>query len=151
MAQPILFDAPKRDVREELRRRLEQAPLDHAEAILAGLDVLQGLQDHGILEGLRGALGGSDRILEMAVDAANTPEAIRGIRSLIIMMKLLGSIDPDQLNSAIEGEEKEVPSLWAIGKQATTKDARRGMATAVGLLNVFGAALNQQQAKPRHE
>ena len=150
MAQPIPFDALKRDVREELRIRLEQAPVDHAEAILAGLEVLQGLNDNGILEGLRGALGGADRILEMVVDASKTPEAIRGIRSMIIMAKLLGSIDPEQLNAAIAGSDKEVPSLWAIGKQATTKDARRGMATAVGLLNVFGAALNGQKGT-KHE
>ena len=33
----------------------------------------------------------------------------------------------------------KVPSLLAIGKQATSSDVDRGMAAAVGLLAVFGA------------
>jgi hypothetical protein len=64
MAQPIPFESPKRDFREELRVRLEQAPAGHAEAILASYEVLQGLHDTGTLELLRGVLGGSDKILE---------------------------------------------------------------------------------------
>jgi hypothetical protein len=42
---------------------------------------------------------------------------------------------------------KEAPSLLALGKQAASKDARRGMAVAVGLLSVFGAALGKQQTQ----
>jgi hypothetical protein len=34
--------------------------------------------------------------------------------------------------------------MWQIGREALTDDARRGMATAVGLLNLFGAALRRQ-------
>jgi hypothetical protein len=36
------------------------------------------------------------------------------------------------------------PSLLTIGKQAVSKDVRRAMGTAVGLMNILGAALNQQ-------
>ena len=124
---------------------LEQAPADHAEAILAGYEVLQGLHDRGVLELLRGVLGGGDRILEIAVEAAKTPEAIHGIRNLIIMLKLAGSIDPDQLHAALDVGHKQAPSLWEIGKRARTDDARRGMETAVALLGIFGAALNKDQ------
>jgi hypothetical protein len=142
MAQPIAFESPKRDFREELRIRLEQAPDDHAEAILAGYEVLQGLHDKGVLEMLRGVLGGGDRILEIAVAAAKTPEAIRGLRNLVIMLKLAGSIDPDQLHATLKGGDGKAPSLWQISKLARTADARRGMATAITLLGIFGAALS---------
>ena len=145
MSQPISFKTRRRDFREELRVRLEQAPADHAEAILAGYEVLQGLHDRGVLELLRGVLGGGDRILEIAVEAAKTPEAIHGIRNLIIMLKLAGSIDPDQLHAALDVGHKQAPSLWEIGKRARTDDARRGMETAVALLGIFGAALNKEQ------
>ena len=50
MAQPIPLELPKRDPREELRSRLEHAPADHAAALLAGYEVLQGLHDRGVLE-----------------------------------------------------------------------------------------------------
>jgi hypothetical protein len=145
MAQPIPFESPKRDFREELRIRLEQAPDDHAEAILAGYEVLQGLHDKGVLELLRGVLGGGDRILEIAVAAANTPEVIRGIRSIIIMLKLAGSIDPDELHTILKRGDGQAPSLWQISKRARTADARRGMAAAVALLDIFGATLNREQ------
>ena len=145
MSQPIPFKARSRDFREELRVRLEQAPADHAEAILAGYEVLQGLHDRGVLELLRGVLGGGDRILEIAVEAAKTPEAIHGIRNLIIMLKLAGSIDPDQLHAALDVGHKQAPSLWEIGKRARTDDARRGIETAVALFGIFGAALNEEQ------
>ena len=146
MAQPIPFESPKRDFREELRVRLEQAPADHAEAILASYEVLQGLHDTGTLELLRGVLGGSDRILEILVEAAKTPEAVRGIRNLIIVLKLAGSIDPDQLHTALEKGDVTDLSWCAIGKQARTAEVRHGMATAVNLLGIFGAALNKKQA-----
>lgn len=79
MARPIPLELPKRDPREELRSRLEQAPLDHAEAVLASFEVLQGLHNQGVLELLRGVLGGGDKILEIVVEATKTPEAVRGI------------------------------------------------------------------------
>jgi hypothetical protein len=145
MSQPISFKGRRRDFREELRVRLEQAPADHAEAILAGYEVLQGLHDRGVLELLRGVLGGGDRILEIAVEAAKTPEAIRGIRNLIIMLKLAGATDPDQLHAALDVGHKQAPSLWEVGKRAGTDDARRGMKAAVALLGIFGAALNKEQ------
>src|SRR5260370_40791377 len=97
MAQPILLTIPKRDPHEELRSRLAHAPAEHDEAVLAGFEVLQGLNDRGVLELLRGGLGGSDKVLEIVVEAAKTPGEIRGIRNLLVMDKILGSIDPELL------------------------------------------------------
>jgi uncharacterized protein YjgD (DUF1641 family) len=145
MSQPIPFRARSRDFREELRVRLEHAPADHAEAILASYEVLQGLHDRGVLELLLGVLSGVDSVLEIAVEAAKTPAAIRGIRNLIIMLKLAGSIDPEQLHAAMDGGDKEASTLWEIGKRTRTDDARRSMKTAFALLGIFGAALNKEQ------
>jgi hypothetical protein len=65
MSQPISFKTRRRDFREELRVRLEHATADHAEGILASYEVLQGLHDRGVLELLRGVLGGGDSVLEL--------------------------------------------------------------------------------------
>src|SRR5260370_7593985 len=94
MARPIPLELPKRDPREELRFRLEQAPIEHAEAVLAGFEVLQGLHDKGVLELLRGVLDGGNTILEIAVEATKTPEAIHGIPNLLILTKIVGAIQP---------------------------------------------------------
>src|SRR2546425_4686127 len=89
MARPIPLELPERDPREELLSRLEKAPAEHAAAILAGFEVLQGLHDRGVLELLRGVLDGGNKILEIVVEATKSPEAIRGIRNLVIMTKVV--------------------------------------------------------------
>src|SRR6202790_1076282 len=102
MAKPIPLQLPKRDPQEELRSRWEKAPDEHAAALLASLDVLQSLYDQGVLELLRGVLGGGNKILEIVVDASKSPEAIRGIRNLVIMTKILGAMDPELLKKFAE-------------------------------------------------
>src|ERR1700682_1115711 len=97
MAQPISLHVAPRDPRDELNSRLQQAPMDHAEAILAAYEVLQGLHDRGVLELARGALGSSEKVLEIAVDAAQSPQSIRGIRNLLLVINMLGAIDPERL------------------------------------------------------
>lgn len=149
MAQPIPLELPKRDPREELRSRLEQAPVEHAEAVLAGFAVLQGLHDRGVLELLRGVLGGGDKILEIAVEAAKTPEAIRGIRNLLILTKTFGAIDPgllkkfaeavpDALVSAAKAQEKEPPGFWETLRLVRSRNLRRGLAVINSVLEAFG-------------
>ena len=95
MAQPIALELPHRDPREELRARLENAPIEHAAAVLSGYELLQGLHDRGVLELLRAAVGSGDKLVETAVEAARTPEAIRGMRNVLILAKMMGSIEPE--------------------------------------------------------
>src|SRR3981081_4794893 len=94
MAKPVPLQLPPRDSREELRSRLDRAPLEHADALLATYEVLQGLHDCGILELLRGLLGSGDKVLETAVDAARAPESVRAMRNLLVLYKALGATHP---------------------------------------------------------
>jgi len=110
MAQPIPLELPARDPRAELQARLQNAPLDHAAALLSAYEVLQGLHDRGALDLVRGALGSSDRVLELLVNAAKTPEAIRGIRNLIILAKIFGTIEPE----LVEGFARSLPEAIAL-------------------------------------
>jgi uncharacterized protein YjgD (DUF1641 family) len=105
MAQPIPLNLPARDPRAELQARLQNAPLDHAEALLAAYEVLQGLHDRGVFEVLRGALGSSDKVIEIIVEAAKTPESIRVIRNVMILAKILGTIEPE----LVEGFARSLP------------------------------------------
>ena len=156
MARPIPLELPKRDPREELRGRLQQAPVDHAEALLAGLEVLQGLHEQGVLEVLRGTLGGGDKILEIVVGATKTPEAVRGIRNLLILIKILGSIEPellekfaqavpDALESVAKAQTTEPPDFWGIMKIFRSKNLRRGLAVVNNLLEAWGRNFSTQK------
>ena len=157
MAQPISLELPKRDPREELRSRLEQAPVEHAEALLAGFEVLQGLHDRGVLELLRGVLGGGDKILEIAVEATKTPEAIRGIRNLLILAKTFGAIDPDLLKkfaeavpgaivSAAKAQEKEPPGFWEVLRIVRSRNLRRGLAVMNRVLEALGKSFSTEKS-----
>jgi uncharacterized protein YjgD (DUF1641 family) len=157
MAKPIPLELPKRDHQEELRSRLEKAPAEHAEALLAGFEVLQALHDQGILELLRGVLGGGNKILEIVVDAAKTPEAIRGIRNIVIMTKILGSMDPELLKKLAEtipdvlvgtakAQETEPPGFWEVLHILRSKNLRRGLAIANNLLDALGRNFSTQKS-----
>lgn len=156
MAKPIPLQLPKRDPQEELRSRLEKAPDEHVEALLAGLDVLQSLHDQGVLELLRGVLGGGNKILEIVVDASKSPEAIRGIRNLVIITKILGSMDPevlkkfteaipDVLVGAAKAQETEPPGFWESFRMLRSKNLRRGLAVANNLLEALGRNFSTQK------
>ncbi len=157
MARPIPLELPRRDPREALRSRLEKAPAEHAEAILAGFEVLQGLHDRGVLELLRGVLDGGNKILEIVVEATKTPEAIRGIRNLVTMTKILGSIDPEllkKLGEAIpdvlvgeaKAQETEPPGFWEVLHILRSKNLRRGLAVVNNLLEALGRNFSSEKS-----
>jgi uncharacterized protein YjgD (DUF1641 family) len=148
MAKPIPLQIPPRDPREELLSRLDRAPLEHAEALLAGYDVLQGLHDCGALEMLRGLLGSSGKMLETATEAARAPESVRAIRNLLILGKTLGEIDPEifegfamALPEAMRParmQREEPPGFFAILNKFRGKNLRRGLVAVNSLLEAWG-------------
>jgi uncharacterized protein YjgD (DUF1641 family) len=150
MARPISLELPPRDPREELHKRLEQAPIAHAEALLGSYELLQQLHDHGIFELLRGALSASDNLIETAVEAAKSPASIRAMRNAMILGKILASVHPDVLQgvAVAAGDtlgcyEKpiiEPPGLLSLLSQFRHKELRRSMA----LLNKFLESLGNQ-------
>src|SRR5213078_2009601 len=102
MSEPIRLEFPPRDTRAELQTRLQNAPLQHAEALLSGYDLLQRLHDRGVLDLLRGGLGSSDKVLSIVVDAAKTPEAINATRNLLILSKVAFTLEPQLLEDSAQ-------------------------------------------------
>jgi uncharacterized protein YjgD (DUF1641 family) len=151
MARPIPFELPPRDPRPEANLRLQQAPVEHAEAVLAAYEVLQGLYDSGVLDLLRGAIGGRDKILEQVVAVASGPESIRATRNLLLLFTTLGEINPvllSDLTRAIpvalaqaNAEESRPPGLFKLISTFRNKDFRRGLAAFNDLLVAFGRNL----------
>jgi uncharacterized protein YjgD (DUF1641 family) len=157
MAQPITLEITPRDPRKELIARLERAPAEHAEAILSAYEVLQGLHDRQVLDLLRGVLGSEGKVLEAAVEALSSPEAIRGIRNLIILAKTIGSIDPALLQAfagafpqalaQAKAEAAEPPGIWKLFKHFRSRDSRRGLAVVNNLLETWGRNLNAEHER----
>jgi uncharacterized protein YjgD (DUF1641 family) len=149
MAEPILLNLPPRDPREALYRRLENAPQEHVEALLAAYDILQGLHDRGVLNLVKGALGSGDKVLQILVDAGNTPEVIRGIRNLMILARIFDGIEPELLEGLeravreglAEAKKPEAPGFLRLLKKFLSRDTRRVMATMASVLGSFGKSL----------
>ena len=156
MAQPIPLEVPSRNPRAELRSRLEQAPEQHAEAVLAAYEVLQELHDRGVLDIMRSALAASDELLEKVVDGAKTPEAIRAIRNLLFWRQVLGSIEPDWFKGLFQAipegiaqatAERDQPvSIFGVLRRLTSKDSLRGLAAAIDFLQAFGRHLHSLES-----
>jgi uncharacterized protein YjgD (DUF1641 family) len=150
MARPIVLELPPRDPREELRERLQHAPIAHAEALLDSYELLQQLHDHGVFELLRGGFSASDKLIETAVDAAKSNESVRAIRNAIILGKMLGAINPEVLQcialaagetlGCYEQPVIEPPGLLSLLNQFRHKELRRSIA----LINRFLENLGNQ-------
>jgi uncharacterized protein YjgD (DUF1641 family) len=136
-----------KDSRADLIRKLEHAPEEHAEALLSAYELLQRMHEKGLIDVANGLLSASDTVVERAVDVVSSKQAVTALRVLLMLSNLLTALDADRVHEILTTAEEKPPSLFAIGRQAMNEDARRGMAAAVGLLNIFGAALRKQKSE----
>ncbi|PQO33684.1 DUF1641 domain-containing protein [Blastopirellula marina] len=111
MANPIPFQPRSFDEPADLRLRLQAARIDHGEALLSAYQLLQGMQDQGLLDMIRGGVGARDGVKKMAVEAVNTPKAIRGMRNLLVLVNTLGEIDPNQLKALTQALPPAIEQL----------------------------------------
>jgi uncharacterized protein YjgD (DUF1641 family) len=147
MAMPVEFRKfTPRNSRDDLTRRLEQAPEAHAEALLSAYDLLQKMHEKGLIDIANGLLSAGDTVVDRAVDVASSRQAVTALRVALMFSNLLVSLDPDKIHALLTTSDAEPPSLLTIGKQAMSADARMGMGAALGLLSVFGEALRKQKS-----
>ncbi len=154
MAQPVPYRVFTPPVDQDaLTKKLEDLPREHAEALISGYQLLQAAQDSGTLDTLRGALGAGDAIINHVVDLVSAPETVTALRNLFLLGKLLGNINPQILHGALGGVatdgsqrlQEEPPSIFAILRKLSSRDARRGLGVAADLLVAFGNGLAQEQ------
>jgi len=148
MAQPIAFHTPAKPARTNMER-LQNAPAEHAEALLEGYELLQLLHDRGVLNLLRGILGGGDALVSTITAAVDTPESIRAIRNFLLLTKFFANIPPDVLTSLAEtvsnGAKREkahkAPGLLHLLWRLRNEDSRHAAAVALDLLEGLGKGL----------
>jgi uncharacterized protein YjgD (DUF1641 family) len=163
MAQPIPLELPERDPRAALQTRLQNAPAEHAEALLAVYEVLQALHNRGVFDLLRGAIVSGDKVAEIVVDTVNKPEFIVGIRNVMTLTKILGSVEPELLEgfarslpeaiAYTKAHEAKPPGVLGVLVQFGRRDFRRGLILVNSLLESFGRnlpheAVNGQKPPP---
>lgn len=150
MAERIEFHPALRNPREALYHRLEHAPQQHVEALLDAYDILQLLHDKGILEIIKGALGSGEKLLQIAAETMETEEAVRTIRNLVIVLKIVGSLEPDMLDrilrsmsrSVTETELKKPPGLMRLMARFASVQSRRALTPLATALESVGQNLD---------
>lgn len=156
MAKPVpMKSLTQADPREELLKRVQNAPVEHADAVLSAYELLQQLHDSGTLDLLRGALGAGDVLVEHVVSLITAPESVIAIRNLILIGKVLGSINPEVFHAVLEGLPQATaqtpgtkpPSLFALGRRIASPNARRGLAAAVSVMEILGRGLAKEEAR----
>jgi uncharacterized protein YjgD (DUF1641 family) len=156
MAKPVpMKSLIQADPREELLKRVQDAPVEHADAVLSAYELLQQLHDTGTLDLLRGALGAGDVLVEHVVSLITAPESVVAIRNLILIGKVLGSINPEVFHAVLEGLPQATaqtpgtkpPSLFALGRRIASPNARRGLAAAVSVMEILGRGLAKEEAR----
>ena len=155
MAQPILLELPSRDPREALYNRLKNAPHEHAEALLNVYDILQELQDRGILELAKGALGSSEKVLGILVNVVNKPEMIRGLRNLIILANVADAVEPELLEvlqpaiqqGLAEARKTNPLGIWQLSKMLLSRQSRRVLVLAASILQSVGQRLSPAESR----
>lgn len=158
MAQPIRNYTPQRNEQDELRAKVENAPLQHGKAVLAAYELLQQAQDHGVMDTLRGAIGASDAIVDKASEFANTPEGVRAIRNFLALTRVFANLDPEKVdavaNAITENQCRktepgcEPPSIWKSLQRLNTRNSRRTLATLAAVTYAFGEEPDLPEPNP---
>ena len=151
MAQPILLELPPHDPREALYERLKSAPHEHADALLNVYDILQELQDRRVLDLAKGALGSSEKVLQILVNVVNTPEMIRGIRNMMILAKVANSFEPELLEGLEQAVQKGLAEarrpkpvgLWQLVEKLLSRESRRVLIATASILQSLGKTLGK--------
>jgi uncharacterized protein YjgD (DUF1641 family) len=96
-------------------------------------------------------------VIEIIAEAAKTPESIRGIRNILILAKILGTMEPEfvegcarSLPEAIaftNAHESKPPGVWGVMSKFGNKDFRRGLLLVTSMLEAFGRNLPPNKAK----
>lgn len=154
MAQPISLDITTHPHQVELIDRIRRAPEEHADALLAGIELLQLLHDQGVLDLLRGAIGAGGKLSERLSSAADSKESIRAFRNLYLMGTMLSCIDPEKMRQVVAAVEEtvgpnvppqhEVPSLVSLIGYFRHKYLRRSLTVVVRFFAALGRQLTPQ-------
>lgn len=151
MAKPIEFRPAADNPRDEIQRRLADAPIEHAEALLACYKLIEEAHRSGTLELLRGLLGAQDAVVSHLSQVLATPETVSALRNGFILMKLLSGIDSEKLTAVVNGlagaashaSTGPAPSIFGILGRATSEDGRRALSVGMAALEAAGKALRK--------
>ncbi|MCU1236905.1 MAG: hypothetical protein JWP63_4872 [Candidatus Solibacter sp.] len=140
MAIPIKLEFQPRIPEEEIRRRLERAPVEHADAVMAAYALLQVAHDRGVLDIMRGAIGRGDTMVVKMAQFASEPESMALVRNLISLARIAASVDPELLSRVADELERQNRGQ-RVGVWESLRGAGKVARASLAFAGAFGRAL----------
>ena len=151
MARPTSLIVEHQGPEVDAKAKVGTAPAKHADALLDAYATLQAFHDAGAFDVLRGFAGAHKQIMAQLAAAANEPEMIRGLRNLLMLVRLLENIEPEKLEAIITGIAKamqsadapgdKTPGSFSLLQRTRHKDTRRALGLAVDVAESIGREL----------
>ncbi|XHU80498.1 DUF1641 domain-containing protein [Peribacillus simplex] len=142
-------------ISDEERRRIEledieRTLLENKVVIKETFEVMKGMQDRGILSMVNSLLKEGDKVLNILVKTADTPETANTLKNLLLILGTLGTLNVQQLeplilkvNSGIArvaeaDKTPEKPSYLALLRSLNDQEVKQAMTFLMTFLKGMG-------------
>lgn len=142
-------------ISDEERRRIEledieRTLLENKEVIKETFEVMKGMQDRGILSVVNSLLKEGDKVLNILVKTADTPETANMLKNLLLILGTLGTLNVQQLeplilkiNSGIArvaeaDKTPEKPSYLALLRSLNDQEVKQAMTFLMTFIKGMG-------------
>ncbi|PLR82929.1 hypothetical protein CVD25_10550 [Bacillus canaveralius] len=132
------------DILEELTK--------NREAIMSTIGILKGLHEMRVLEIVHGLIDQRTEVGVIAIQQINQPEMHNTIKNGMGAFKFLGSLQPAQLETILDGvglglkrlsktgQQGEKQTIWKMRRRLRSPEIRAAMTTMVDFLEGMGQA-----------
>jgi len=140
----------EQEVRKAELESIENLLLENKEAIQETFKILHHLQDRGVLEMGTALFAQGDKVMDILVKTADSPETTNTLKNLLLMLGTLGTLNVQQLeplilkvNTGIARvaeleEEEEKGGYLTLLRSLNDPDVKRAMAVGITFLKGLG-------------
>ncbi|MCM3587577.1 DUF1641 domain-containing protein [Mesobacillus maritimus] len=141
---------------------LMNAVTANKDALITTIDIIKGLNEMGVLDAAKAMLEQRTDIGAIAIQQLNQPNMHNTIKNGMNALKFIGSINPEQLQSILNGvtqgfersaevvKNGENQSLWKLGTSLRDPDVKASLSTMMEFLHGMGEAFNQDPQQGVH-
>lgn len=138
------------DQRKEDLLEVENALIENKEAIIDTLEILQHMQDRGVLSLLKGLFGQGDKVMDILVKTVDKKETTNTLKNLLLMTGVLGMINVKQLEPfllkidagiarvAENKEPAEKTSYFDLARSLKDPEVNRAVTMLISFLKGMG-------------
>ncbi len=148
----------EQEERAEALSKILDMTADNYDGIMTLLEIIEELQETGVLDMLKGFLRTRDKVGALAVEQLNQPMMHRVIKNGTNAFQFLGGIDPAQLQTIMNGisqgmdnsavrmtSDDQTIGLWGMMKKMRDPDVSASMKTILGFMEGMGQEFNNKK------